>query len=145
MLVILDSSVIISAQISSKESYTKDILRLAYEFKLTLITSSEAFAELKEALKAEKLKKFSSYKHEKSGAFIAWFKYNAQFVDISPTLIPSVLSRDINDTMYLVLAEVSNADFLVTVDKDLLVLKEIKNTKIVKPKEFINIVDREPF
>lgn len=60
-------------------------------------------------------------------------------------MIPSVLSRDLNDTMYLVLAEVSNADFLVTVDKDLLVLKEIKNTKIVKPKEFINIVDREPF
>lgn len=48
--------------------------------------------------------------------------------------------RDPKDNQILTLCWVGQADFLITGDKDLLSLKEFKNTKIVKPKEFLKII-----
>jgi hypothetical protein len=46
--------------------------------------------------------------------------------------------RDKKDNLFLELALISKADFLITGDKDLLVLKKFHQTKIVKPGEFLN-------
>jgi len=48
--------------------------------------------------------------------------------------------RDPKDNQILALCWVGQADFLITGDKDLLSLKEFKNTKIVRPKEFLKII-----
>lgn len=45
--------------------------------------------------------------------------------------------RDARDNYLLELAEESQADFLITGDKDLLTLKEYKLTKIISPIEFL--------
>lgn len=47
-------------------------------------------------------------------------------------------SRDVKDNFLLSLAVESKADFLVTGDEDLLVIKKIKRTKIVTWNDFIN-------
>jgi len=50
------------------------------------------------------------------------------------------LCRDIKDNYLLSLAIDSNADFLITGDNDLLVLENVKKTRIVKFTEFENSI-----
>ncbi len=47
------------------------------------------------------------------------------------------ICRDPKDNMYLEAVWESQADYLITGDKDLLTLKAFKKTKIVTPKEFL--------
>lgn len=47
------------------------------------------------------------------------------------------ICRDHKDNMLLSLAQAGKADFLITGDKDLLVIKKFHDTKIVTPKEFL--------
>lgn len=65
------------------------------------------------------------------------------FLDTKGVLVQAVakvtVCRDPEDNFVLELAETVKADYLITRDKDLLELpqKEWKNTKIVKPEEFL--------
>ena len=49
------------------------------------------------------------------------------------------LVRDPKDNFLLELAEEAKADFIITGDKDLLILKKYKNTKVISVKEFLNV------
>ncbi len=138
MLLILDASLIVSFLISDGKSYARDIISLAHKNKVQLIATNETFNELREALKATKIKKLTSYKPAKIGSFVAWYQHNAQFISIDNKMMhPSILSRDPKDNLYLLVAEISKTDFLITVDKDLLVLKQVGQTQIVTPERFI--------
>ncbi len=55
------------------------------------------------------------------------------------TIVKVIVCRDPEDNFVLELAETAEADYLVTRDRDLLDLpkNEWKNTKIVKPEEFL--------
>lgn len=50
------------------------------------------------------------------------------------------LSRDPTDAKYLEAASVCQADYLVSGDNDLLTLKKFGNTRIVSPKEFVEVI-----
>jgi putative PIN family toxin of toxin-antitoxin system len=51
------------------------------------------------------------------------------------------ICRDSEDDNKLECGLLSNADYIITGDDDLLVLKEYANIKIIKPKEYLEIVD----
>jgi len=48
------------------------------------------------------------------------------------------VSRDIDDNKILKCGLEGNVDFIITGDKDLLVLNEYKNIKIINPKEYLD-------
>lgn len=52
------------------------------------------------------------------------------------------ICRDSKDNQFLNLCFDCRADYLVTGDKDLLSLKKFKRTKILKPKEFLQILPK---
>ena len=54
--------------------------------------------------------------------------------------IPESISRDKDDDKILQCALDGNADFIVTGDNDLLVLKEFRTIKITKPKNYLELV-----
>ena len=66
------------------------------------------------------------------------------FIDTRATLLdPTVKiekSRDRDDNFLLELAETAQAEFLITRDKDVLVLEQWKNTKIVMPEAFLPLL-----
>lgn len=71
---------------------------------------------------------------------ILWFKLlDKRAIFVEPKLIPKESCRDSGDLKYLEAAKGGNADFLVTSDKDLLVLKKFDQTKILSPSEFLEI------
>jgi putative PIN family toxin of toxin-antitoxin system len=67
--------------------------------------------------------------------------------DMSEIVLPEEKVRDVcrdsEDHIILECAVQSHADFIVTGDKDLLVLKEFLGTRIVAPADFLSIIDRE--
>jgi putative PIN family toxin of toxin-antitoxin system len=57
-----------------------------------------------------------------------------------PPKLQKKISRDTSDDLILSLAEISNSEFIITGDKDLLALKRYKSTRIIKPREFWEIL-----
>ena len=57
--------------------------------------------------------------------------------------IPQV-SRDPKDDMFLACAAVSDSDYLVSGDLDLLELQTHGRTQIVRPAEFLSILEQQP-
>ena len=53
-----------------------------------------------------------------------------------------LICRDQEDNMFLEVCLEAKADFLITGDKDLLVLKNFGSTKILNPKDFLKIVKK---
>jgi putative PIN family toxin of toxin-antitoxin system len=58
----------------------------------------------------------------------------------NPSLLAKQICRDKNDDIILSLAEASNADYLITGDNDLLILKKYKNVPIITPRGFWEIL-----
>jgi len=137
MLIILDASAIISFLLSKKDSNIRDIIKLGYEKKVVFITSKETHSELKETLSTNKIKNSKFYDERVTGKFIAWYKYNTKIISLKNTK-NNEKSRDIKDDVYLQLSKASKANFLITVDEDLLTLKKVNKTKITTPAQFMN-------
>ena len=51
------------------------------------------------------------------------------------------ISRDKDDNKILQCGKNGNVDFIITGDADLLILEKYKNIKIVKPKEYLDILE----
>ena len=58
---------------------------------------------------------------------------------VTPTPVSAKLCRDPNDLPILGTAIAAIAEFLVSVDKDLLVMKQIEKTAIISPRQFWEI------
>lgn len=52
------------------------------------------------------------------------------------------ISRDVNDDIFLATAKAANANYLVSADRDLLVLKEYEGIKIIDAETFIGILEQ---
>ena len=59
---------------------------------------------------------------------------------VKPSEVDKRICRDSKDIMVLGTAESISADVILTGDKDLLILKTYKNTKIVTPRQFLELL-----
>jgi putative PIN family toxin of toxin-antitoxin system len=80
------------------------------------------------------LGKFDTKKHEVEGYIKIIERYAKK---IFPKNRIENVSRDKDDDKILQCGVEGNVDFIITGDKDLLVLKEYKNIKIIKPKDYL--------
>lgn len=65
---------------------------------------------------------------------------DTSFTKIEPhTELPAVC-RDVDDNNVLRVAESIMADYIVTGDKDLLILEKYKHSYIISPKQFLSII-----
>jgi putative PIN family toxin of toxin-antitoxin system len=134
--VILDTNLIIAFLLSSRETSIKQILKeFKNKTKIQLYTSTHHLLEIKETLRSKKLQ--SRIDTQKAARLIADLTF--QSILVEPTTLPNVC-RDEEDNFLLALASASNADYLVTLDKDLLVLKTYESTKIIRPEYLIELI-----
>ncbi len=98
-----------------------------------LVYSDQIFEELLEVTARKKLAPKLS--REDNTDLIELIQQRGVLVDLKYPL--PAISRDPKDDMYLSCALLSNSDFLVTGDQDLLLLKTHGQTKIVNPAEFL--------
>lgn len=126
--VTIDTNVIISALIFGGNS--KIIIEKLLKREFIAFTSIQLVSELVETL----LIKFDFTREMilKLDALIA-----SNFAVVYPTKRINV-ARDVDDNRVLEVAVTSNSKYIITGDKDLLVIKRYKNIDIISPKEFIN-------
>jgi len=103
---------------------------------LQIVYSQELLLEYLEVISRTKFRKFVS--KSQISRFISLILPRLSEIPITTAV---QISRDKDDDYLLALALDSNADFLVTGDDDLLVLKQIGKTKIVKMSEFQGIIN----
>jgi putative PIN family toxin of toxin-antitoxin system len=89
--------------------------------------------ELAEVLNREKFDKYVT--HDERMRFMVSFLKVAEMVETGETI---VVCRNPKDDKLLELATSGNADFLVTGDKDLLVLNPFRGVEIITPREFLD-------
>jgi putative PIN family toxin of toxin-antitoxin system len=135
MKVIIDTNVYFSGYIFDKTILsTIDYCYNNYE----IYTSEAILKELELTLfgkKAKKLKKdFDSFE---TLDFFLNIKLNSIVLNPAETV---KLCRDPKDNMFLDLAKISNSNYIITGDKDLLSLKEFENTEILKPGQFLDLI-----
>ncbi|MEZ4879155.1 MAG: putative toxin-antitoxin system toxin component, PIN family [Chitinophagales bacterium] len=103
-----------------------------------LIFSQELLEEFLDVVKRPKFRNF--FNSEDIEELLETIEEYANFVQVTSKI---ELCRDKKDNFLLSLAKDSNADYLVTGDKDLLELKRIKKTTILTITEFLNTIKKK--
>ncbi len=131
--VILDTNLWISFLISKNLSKLDPFIKKGT---LILLFSKESVMEFVDVVERPKFKRFFSQKDIEQ--ILDLFDQFGELVNIKSDVN---ICRDEKDNFLLNLSIDGKADYLVTGDKDLLVLKVIKNTQILTMAEFLLITD----
>ncbi|HKT17264.1 MAG TPA: putative toxin-antitoxin system toxin component, PIN family [Stellaceae bacterium] len=134
MRIILDTNIFVSILIRPGSSFSSLVDYI--DEHATVLYSAETLTELVDVLRREKFAKYTTAKDV--AAFVEWIASTGELVTVEEAVIGS---RDPKDNKFLALAIAGRADYLVTGDKDLLVLGRIGATPIVAPSDFLNIVN----
>ncbi len=127
--VVLDTNVFISFLIS--DSFTKLDKHIKSK-RIVFLLSEELLLEFLEVVSRPKLKKYFSEKD--INKLLDAIQDNAEFIEISSKVN---VCRDFKDNFLLSLSLDGKADFLITGDEDLLILKKFKKTSILKISEYL--------
>jgi putative PIN family toxin of toxin-antitoxin system len=134
MRVVLDTSVIVSGLISPHGNPAQIIARwLAGDF--TLLYTQDILSELEDVLNRAWLKERLAAAPNRAGDFLEAVKVLGEPIMGYANVEGFV--RDPFDEMFLVCCLLGNADFLVSVDGDLLTLEAFEGTQIVRPAQFL--------
>ena len=107
------------------------IFELVIDEKLLLFTSPPQLQEIK--------KKFTEFAVPHDVEEMSLFFINSKATILRPTITIQE-SRDTTDNFLLELSEFAHADYLITRDNDLLVLKKRKETEIILPEDFLPLL-----
>jgi uncharacterized protein len=132
--VILDTNVVISAFLKA-ESNPALILAFCLEGALTLCVSAEIWQEYRGVLRREKFQGLDQESIEKLLSLI-----QQQAIWVSPRIPVNILSRDPTDNKFLECALASQADYLITGNTRHFPLKKFQGTRIINPKDFIDLI-----
>ncbi|MBW6485820.1 MAG: putative toxin-antitoxin system toxin component, PIN family [Syntrophobacterales bacterium] len=128
MKVVLDTNVLIAAFLT--EGICAKLLTRARRRDFDLVLCDGILQEFKRVLK----KKFAASPHETSEAKTILSEATQEILGQTDSITP--ICRDSDDDLILACAREAVADYLVTGDADLLVLKNYEGIRIVTPKEF---------
>jgi uncharacterized protein len=128
---IIDTNVFVSSLIQRNYPYyiVSEIFSNS-EFELCI--SDKIFEEYIEVLHREKFSKYSAFAAKTQ---ILLRDIQKQAIKYFPTAKLKIIN-DIDDNKYLELAEVINANYLITGNTNDFTMKDYKETKIVTPKKF---------
>lgn len=130
--IILDTNLWISYLISSR---LIKIDLLFEQGKIRLIFSEESLQEFIEVANRPKFRKYFS--EEDIEELLSLFDYFGELVEVNSVV---EICRDPKDNFLLALAKDSEADYLITGDKDLLEIKQFESTKIITFSDFVEIL-----
>jgi putative PIN family toxin of toxin-antitoxin system len=134
---VLDTNVVVQAAISSPRSASRRVLQAYRDNRYQLVFSAETLHELHEVLTLPRMQARHRWSEQELADYFTFLLANSLFYRVTRTVPPSV-TRDVTDPKFLALADVANANYLVTNDRrHLLPLKHHGRTKIVTPAQFL--------
>jgi len=136
MKIILDANVFISA--AYRGGNPARIIDRVESFSDTLFITDEIIAEVEDVFGRPK---FNMSKETQQREITHIKRISTKITVTDSERITTGGSIDKTDNKYLECAAAANADYIITGDKHLLVLKEYKGVKIVKPAEYLDFVN----
>jgi len=130
--VIIDTNLWVSFLITKQFLFLDQLFELE---KVRLIFSPELLGEFLEVTSRPKLKKY--FAPADVERLMEILEKNAEIINVTSKVIQC---RDENDNFLLSLAKDGKADYLITGDNDLLVMKTFENTEIITIEKYKNIV-----
>ena len=98
----------------------------------TVLVSLETWDEMEEVLMREKFDRYQAASFRR--AYLDFLQESVDFVSVHSKV---TICRDVKDDKLLALALDGNADFIVTGDKDLLVLNPFEGIPIITPLDYL--------
>ncbi|PJH76230.1 MAG: putative toxin-antitoxin system toxin component, PIN family [Anaerolineae bacterium CG_4_9_14_0_8_um_filter_58_9] len=138
MRVVIDTNVLISAVIKPK-SRMGLIIQCLHQSEYTLVFSPEMLEELVEVYSRPKIQQKYHLDQEALNTIVG------VIVTRGDSIVPTTdvnICRDPDDDMLLSLALDGHADYIVSGDGGLLSLSPFQGIPIIKPAEFLNILDK---
>lgn len=132
--VVLDTSVWVAALLSSKGA-SFEIIRWFLDKKLDLILSYEMYRELEQVLNRPHIKQAIHLDESLLKKIKKFLKAIRKKVKDR-----TEISRDPKDNMFVSAALSYGAGYVVSLDKDLLVLGTYKNVSFMKPGDFVHLL-----
>ena len=133
---VFDTNVFLRALINPHSRCGRLLDEFADDYELVL--SPAIVREILEVLHRPRLRaKFPQITQIDIGRVITLFEQTAV---VEPQDVPAI-SRDPDDDKFLACARLAEAEYLVTEDKDLLVLENYEGTRICQPAEFIMMLE----
>lgn len=129
MRIVLDTNIYIAAALSDS-GFSEDIIKRASRTHLEVVISEEILLEIKSKL-ADKF----HWLPEDIDRFITRIRKLAKLVSIAERL--SVVTRDPKDNKILECAVAGKVSIIVSLDQDLIKLKEFRGIAIIHPQTFI--------
>lgn len=137
MKAVADSSVLISAFLMGT-SLPGAILRAAVQDRFRLVVSTAILAEVERSLAAKSGLRRYGYTEADRIAFVHDVGAIAEVVERLAEIPPTC--RDPGDDHVLAAAMASDAEYIVTGDRDLLVLGAFRSIAIVSPRQFLEVL-----
>ena len=135
---VLDTTALVSAMLTWKPGAAcHELIRLAKDGAFELFMSSDILEETAETLRYPRLRKRYDYSDTDIIAFCQDLVLVGTIIDDAP-VVPVV--RDPDDDKIVACAVAAGADYLVSRDKDLLILKEHEGISIISPEAFLRIL-----
>ena len=135
---VLDTTALVSAMLTRKPGAAcHELIRLAKDGAFELFMSSDILEETAETLRYPHLRKRYDYSDTDIIAFCQDLVLVGTIIDDAP-VVPVV--RDPDDDKIVACAVAAGADYLVSRDKDLLILKEHEGISIISPEAFLRIL-----
>lgn len=130
--IVVDTNVLISWLIGRR---LKGLDTLLVDGVYRVCFSTRALAELAEVVRRPKMRKYFTL--EEAEESIERLGRIAEVLKHEPRVVP--VGRDAKDDFLLALAKASKAEFLITGDEDLLILKRYGRTHIISPSDFLRV------
>ncbi len=120
--IILDTHIWISGLLLPK-SKAGEVLLQWKASKIDIVTSQPILDEIRKVLLYPKIQKPIQWDAAKIDQYLSLMQFLTEFIEIDPDAPQVIVPRDPNDSIILNTFLASKADFLLTGDNDLLVLK----------------------
>ena len=136
---VIDTNVLISASFRKISPIPNRIYQALKSQQFILATSPDIMEEVEDVISRDYIIARSHMDDRARKAFIEVL-IDVSIFTYGQTVLQNV-SRELKDNKFLICSYETKADYIVTGDDDLLVLGEYEGTKIIKPKEFVDLLD----
>jgi putative PIN family toxin of toxin-antitoxin system len=132
MTVVIDTNVWISGLVFGGNP--EKVIRYFVDGRFFVITAEELLSELRRKI-SQRFPLFAP----NQALLEASIREEAMLVQLGTVQI--AVSRDVDDNKFIETATIGKADYIMSGDKDLLDVKQYKNIKIIKPAEFLQLLN----
>lgn len=137
---VIDTNVLISGLFGIKDSPSSQILKAYRSQQIILVTSPLIIEEVGDVINRGRIAKLTKMSQAERVDFMDKLLERSDI--IAGEQFISQVGRDIKDDKFLACAVEAKADYLITGDKDLLVLKEYEGIKIITPRAFLKVLNK---